>query len=123
MRISDWSSDVCSSDLSLRQLRPVHRRRPRRGISRPDPAPSGRAVDGGPVQAAAADELPLSSAARLYAARRHSLWRSEEHTSELQSLMRTSYAVFCWKKKTSDQYKTRTTNTSQARANSIPTRD
>src|SRR3546814_7380111 len=26
--------------------------------------------------------------------------RSEEHTSELQSLMRTSYAVFCWKKKT-----------------------
>src|SRR3546814_6789470 len=26
-------------------------------------------------------------------------WRSEEHTSELQSLMRTSYAVFCWKKK------------------------
>src|SRR3546814_3280401 len=28
------------------------------------------------------------------------LWRSEEHTSELQSLMRTSYAVFCLKKKT-----------------------
>src|SRR3546814_1470937 len=27
------------------------------------------------------------------------LWRSEEHTSELQSLMRTSYAVFCLKKK------------------------
>src|SRR3546814_5565805 len=27
--------------------------------------------------------------------------RSEEHTSELQSLMRISYAVFCWKKKTS----------------------
>src|SRR3546814_2354572 len=32
------------------------------------------------------------------AARRHS-WRSEEHTSELQSLMRISYAVFCLKKK------------------------
>src|SRR3546814_10487211 len=29
---------------------------------------------------------------------RHPLWRSEEHTSELQSLMRTSYAVFCLKK-------------------------
>src|SRR3546814_7390351 len=29
--------------------------------------------------------------------------RSEEHTSELQSLMRTSYAVFCLKKKTSEQ--------------------
>src|SRR3546814_945953 len=30
------------------------------------------------------------------------LWRSEEHTSELQSLMRISYAVFCWKKKNND---------------------
>src|SRR3546814_5856671 len=29
----------------------------------------------------------------------HSMWRSEEHTSELQSLMRISYAVFCLKKK------------------------
>src|SRR3546814_3150447 len=29
----------------------------------------------------------------------HSFWRSEEHTSELQSLMRISYAVFCLKKK------------------------
>src|SRR3546814_7982661 len=29
----------------------------------------------------------------------HPLWRSEEHTSELQSLMRISYAVFCLKKK------------------------
>src|SRR3546814_10386415 len=32
-------------------------------------------------------------------ARRHPIERSEEHTSELQSLMRTSYAVFCLKKK------------------------
>src|SRR3546814_7425622 len=31
-------------------------------------------------------------------------WRSEEHTSELQSLMRTSYAVFCLKKKTNDMH-------------------
>src|SRR3546814_5896449 len=31
---------------------------------------------------------------------RHKVWRSEEHTSELQSLMRISYAVFCLKKKT-----------------------
>src|SRR3546814_4812760 len=30
-------------------------------------------------------------------------FKSEEHTSELQSLMRISYAVFCWKKKTTDQ--------------------
>src|SRR3546814_7413571 len=33
-------------------------------------------------------------------------WRSEEHTSELQSLMRTSYAVFCLKKKTQHKYHT-----------------
>src|SRR3546814_4330068 len=32
------------------------------------------------------------------------LWRSEEHTSELQSLMRTSYAVFCLKKKKDDKH-------------------
>src|SRR3546814_1047379 len=34
--------------------------------------------------------------------------RSEEHTSELQSLMRISYAVFCLKKKNSNTHKTRT---------------
>src|SRR3546814_7598536 len=38
-------------------------------------------------------ELDISKARRLMA-------RSEEHTSELQSLMRNSYAVFCWKKTT-----------------------
>src|SRR3546814_4332980 len=37
--------------------------------------------------------------------------RSEEHTSELQSLMRISYAVFCWQKKTT---KTRTTSTDKS---------
>src|SRR3546814_2117056 len=36
------------------------------------------------------------------------VWRSEEHTSELQSLMRISYAVFCLKKKNTDQTNTRT---------------
>src|SRR3546814_8454090 len=36
----------------------------------------------------------------------HRRWRSEEHTSELQSLMRISYAVFCLKKKNKiNQYK------------------
>src|SRR3546814_7479648 len=34
----------------------------------------------------------------------HTLYRSEEHTSELQSLMRISYAVFCLKKKNNIQY-------------------
>src|SRR3546814_5104426 len=37
-------------------------------------------------------------AQRVHPARRHYLYRSEEHTSELQSLMRISYAVFCLKK-------------------------
>src|SRR3546814_8709310 len=39
--------------------------------------------------------------------------RSEEHTSELQSLMRISYAVFCLKKKNYQKYTTRTTRTIQ----------
>src|SRR3546814_3494353 len=73
MRISDWSSDVCSSDLIKIDilnlvLHPVFRSH--------DSVRSGSA----------------------HAFRRE---RSEEHTSELQSLMRTSYAVFCLKKKKS----------------------
>src|SRR3546814_5182516 len=39
----------------------------------------------------------------------HACLRSEEHTSELQSLMRTSYAVFCLKKKTKKHYTTQHT--------------
>src|SRR3546814_7884736 len=46
----------------------------------------------------------LKQLARLY-------WRSEEHTSELQSLMRISYAVFCLKKK--NKNKTQTTSAQQ----------
>src|SRR3546814_2915791 len=42
------------------------------------------------------DELRAPSGLRLI---RSKIWRSEEHTSELQSLMRISYAVFCLKKK------------------------
>src|SRR3546814_9176446 len=47
--------------------------------------------------------------------------RSEEHTSELQSLMRISYAVFCLKKKT-NRYTTRHT-VSSARSNACETKD
>src|SRR3546814_7360689 len=83
MRISDWSSDVCSSDL-------------------PD-ATIVSDVNGAVTlsNAAAAklfDELSASPDDRLSLP--HILKpRSEEHTSELQSLMRISYAVFCLKKK------------------------
>src|SRR3546814_7305675 len=108
MRISDWSSDVCSSDLPgqvhLRArpqrallLGPAQRfaaAQPRaaqaRGPARP--VPQQRARD----RARAEDLLgPLPGRVR----RRRDRPRSEEHTSELQSLMRISYAVFCLKKK------------------------
>src|SRR3546814_3723342 len=45
-------------------------------------------------------ELPVNDPVRL------ALVRSEEHTSELQSLMRISYAVFCLKKKTNNTHNT-----------------
>src|SRR3546814_1761058 len=109
MRISDWSSDVCSSDLV--------------GAGRPE---VDCAVHAEPVGAAAAQcvlegsgsslsfvgeepldgkglrrgpgrlpEAPSRGACDLLQAGE----RSEEHTSQLQSLMRISYAVFCLKKK------------------------
>src|SRR3546814_8455322 len=112
MRISDWSSDVCSSDLKA----PVGRRAfgkmkprshafggqaPRGGDDRraghsQSNAPFFQAYTRPSVSSArktiivAQPAQPISS--RLTA-------RSEEHTSELQSLMRISYAVFCLKKK------------------------
>src|SRR3546814_8654700 len=114
MRISDWSSDVCSSDLLClwgrpeAQGLPVEGRRSAHAHDRPRP----RAGAAGGVGAAA---LCLSLSARRSgdsadgrgagdALSGHSLpaciaVRSEEHTSELQSLMRISYAVFCLKKK------------------------
>src|SRR3546814_4123833 len=113
MRISDWSSDVCSSDLRLGVLRAgedaadqlvrhlqgvvgqsfleVEQERNQRG------APPGGNISLdhiGRRSAAFPDILPKS--VRMDAA---SHVRSEEHTSELQSLMRISYAVFCLKTK------------------------
>src|SRR3546814_4503736 len=114
MRISDWSSDVCSSDL-IDQDRPGLEDRIRLG------AIGGRRLmvdDGGdPVVRtdrqevrrellvlADVDREDLILHAGLFqhdgdlAAVRGAPGRSEEHTSELQSLMRISYAVFCLKK-------------------------
>src|SRR3546814_4061537 len=88
MRISDWSSDVCSSDLLAGTV-------PR-------------------YCAGSAIAFPLLVLSRWqwrdlrarhlntgFQSTKHAAWsgRSEEHTSELQSLMRNSYAVFCLKKK------------------------
>src|SRR3546814_5599254 len=80
MRISDWSSDVCSSDLVDQTGRP--QRFQRHGGQHGEPR--RRVVGLEPL-------APQDAEARF--------GRSEEHTSELQSLMRISYAVFCLKKK------------------------
>src|SRR3546814_1070683 len=142
MRISDWSSDVCSSDLGavdveLRRVDPAQRRvqaeaglavilalpRPQRAQhlggegfvdlvqvevlqAQPVALQHLRHGDGRRHQQAfAVDEVDRRGlrvadvAQHLVAVRGR---RSEEHTSELQSLMRISYAVFCLKKKKKD---------------------
>src|SRR3546814_5668003 len=109
MRISNWSSDVCSSDLEVlvedRHCRP----------------PLNEPTLGAPSSSGASCSLRVSSEHREYENPINNYWqnnehyvnlvpsistgmsnidgRSEEHTSELQSLMRISYAVFCLKKK------------------------
>src|SRR3546814_10336981 len=123
MRISDWSSDVCSSDLEAApagadveqlQARPVEQQLGRQvpllvrlrliqallaaaevgagilavGVEEEVVELAGKVVVVGDVLLRLADRIILLQA------------RSEEHTSELQSLMRISYAVFCLKKKT-----------------------
>src|SRR3546814_4893648 len=101
MRISDWSSDVCSSDLHRTQpvIHPAGRgqgRRPRQG--RHPPARAGAAREGRRLPAAAAGQARAARTAPADPAG-GSQARSEEHTTELQSLMRISYAVICLKKK------------------------
>src|SRR3546814_1645358 len=104
MRISDWSSDVCSSDLEPARIGAddVDRRdvggdafeQRRVEISRVvDVTRRVRAVAAGARAVAA-----FRARHRIVQVRGPQI-RSEEHTSELQSLMRISYAVFCLKKK------------------------
>src|SRR3546814_5859154 len=97
MRISDWSSDVCSSDL------------------RPDARPAFGPGTGSCSWTRVRIYCALPSSRRAWcvffrcSAKGRGVYlcrsdsdaadRSEEHTSELQSLMRISYAVFCLKKK------------------------
>src|SRR3546814_6045192 len=126
MRISDWSSDVCSSDLpnamggrevgglastlaSHMDFAPESVDRVRRFWSAPAMAakPGLKAVDmfrevgRGKIKALwimatnPAVSLPNAGAVREALAACPFVVRSEEHTSELQSLMRISYAVFC----------------------------
>src|SRR3546814_7986883 len=118
MRISDWSSDVCSSDLRRIELRPVIveavadlmpddgadrsviRRRIGLGVVERRLEDRGREVE----------RVLQRQVDRVHRLRRHppfaAIDRSEEHTSELQSLMRISYAVFCLKTKKITKYQT-----------------
>src|SRR3546814_8116952 len=139
MRISDWSSDVCSSDLAQAGIEPEHRLRTggrgqqqvlevvaehvdrlalglfarlveqvehqvqlqlrapgqAAGIGEPGIGGAATGADAG-VQRDAALGVGVAG---LDVGAGVEVERSEEHTSELQSLMRNSYAVFCLKKK------------------------
>src|SRR3546814_6239972 len=131
MRICDWSSDVCSSDLGSgrhrfpeRLLPPRHRLARGRAGSKELKSPlsssllsSGRAYEGlttpptgrswsgvqhhrqGQAHSLASTRFGSTSPTLTALS-----CRSEEHTSELQSLMRISYAVFCLKKKTINKH-------------------
>src|SRR3546814_2218225 len=113
MRISDWSSDVCSSDLadapdfgSALPLLGAHRNlvvtrtfskayalaglRVSYAVAHPDVAELLERVR---------ESFNVNAVALAAAEGARGDGRSEEHTSELQSLMRISYAVFCLKKK------------------------
>src|SRR3546814_1491654 len=101
MRISDWSSDVCSSDLRLLpdpDLALGLPRQPALRRDRPAPRRQGAREAGELRRDLPAHRRPAAGQAR---AGTPGLSRSEEHTSELQSLIRISYAVFCLKKKKS----------------------
>src|SRR3546814_4379422 len=111
MLISDWSSDVCSSDLTGRRTRCYREGRPglvrihldRHG--RHDHQYHGAVAAAARVRSAILIKSSGTEVApregRSGSSRGGALFklRSEEHTSELQSLMRISYAVFCLKKK------------------------
>src|SRR3546814_7129027 len=122
MRISDWSSDVCSSDLSEYKRAAVQvawwnssRDRPRARasfcraahscwkVTRCALLPRGQSELsrfrlGDPQSDTSGIPVPCPDPGGVGRV------RSEEHTSELQSLMRISYAVFCLKKKHINQY-------------------
>src|SRR3546814_2603640 len=122
MRISDWSSDVCSSDLAGPELLRdavvilaarvgvADQQRDRRAGG-PSLVHTGQDLDGiGFVPRRSVPRAPgratrkvVGEVARRDRDVRRAAIRSEEHTSELQSLMRISYAVFCLKKKTNQK--------------------
>src|SRR3546814_10323041 len=121
MRISDWSSDVCSSDLAGRTIvccarrmaaSPCSRRVPTARFRHPTTASERRSHRSRHCPRASDAESRQRPEARRPSVERirrcaHEapFLRSEEHTSELQSLMRISYAVYCLKKKNTKKIK------------------
>src|SRR3546814_5234215 len=117
MSISSWSSDVCSSDLESRcwagefSLVPAHNDAKLFDI---DAHPWG--AEAGELECrlartmidATLHPVPAGFIAALGILPPENEPRSEEHTSELQSLMRISYAVFCLKKKKTTKNKKQT---------------
>src|SRR3546814_9695083 len=125
MRISDWSSDVCSSDLYRSELAElaakgadtlvlidygdgagmtILRQALENGFFSKFVGGDGMKTDA-LIDALGAENLAEFTTSAPIGAESAGLdvfneLRSEEHTSELQSLMRISYAVFCLKKKT-----------------------
>src|SRR3546814_1003080 len=116
MRISDWSSDVCSSDLAGDADLAAGRHRLLVGAGgveddgpRASPLHGQRPVDllvvgveeqqERVVDDALAPGVGIGDRVAVEEQADGQRVRSEEHTSELQSLMRISYAVFCMKKK------------------------
>src|SRR3546814_2809157 len=116
MRISDWSSDVCASDLlTSKSARSdalnAARAKAKEAFASEDPQMQMVAIkqvkkleaeivrsailkDGQRIDGRNTKQIRPIEAIVGFLPRTH---RSEEHTSELQSLMRISYAVFCWK--------------------------
>src|SRR3546814_1748381 len=112
MRIRDWSSDVCSSDLSLVESANVFG-----SAMSPSRPITMFLMSETSSMFATSMPIPAARSISLYSAANATTSglkivkpRSEEHTSELQSLMRISYAVFCLKKtKTQQQHSHKTT--------------
>src|SRR3546814_1706590 len=105
MRISDWSSDVCSSDLRFqislgRKTIGRNTQRILRDVKAED-IHRGSGIARTPERCHHPQRCPLREReiSRLLVG-----FRSEEHTSELQSLMRLSYAVFCLQTKTLNSF-------------------
>src|SRR3546814_8621506 len=103
MRISDWSSDVCSSDLNGWWCSRVNAGiiNARHGVRDQSPESAKHAAIEPTRAIRRTGRLGAALTVMVAPAQAHS--RSEEHTSELPSLMRISYAVFCLKKKQKHQ--------------------